>query len=215
MKKCLKTKFGFTLAEVLITLAIIGIVAALTIPTVVRNYQKTQYTAALKKTYSALSQAAQRIMIDNGGTMEGLCSTNACIKNLFLEYMNNVKSCEITADNGCWHKIGEWFTMAKVPINSTESGHSVLVGADGALIIFLYRSKDCDIATEGITLPVVCARVRADINGFRKPNTVGRDIFDFYILKDRVVPRGGVNDATSCPSWGCAGKVLREGAMNY
>jgi prepilin-type N-terminal cleavage/methylation domain-containing protein len=42
-------KKAFTLAEVLITLAIIGVVAALTIPTVVRNYQKTQTVTQLKK----------------------------------------------------------------------------------------------------------------------------------------------------------------------
>jgi prepilin-type N-terminal cleavage/methylation domain-containing protein len=47
-------KQGFTLAEVLITLAVIGVVAALTIPTVVRNYQKTQTVTKLKKTYSAM-----------------------------------------------------------------------------------------------------------------------------------------------------------------
>jgi type II secretory pathway pseudopilin PulG len=40
------------LAEVLITLAIIGVVAALTIPSVVKNYQKTQTTAKLRKAWA-------------------------------------------------------------------------------------------------------------------------------------------------------------------
>jgi prepilin-type N-terminal cleavage/methylation domain-containing protein len=46
---------GFTLAEVLITLAIIGVVAALTIPSVVKNYQKTQTTAKLRKAWATIS----------------------------------------------------------------------------------------------------------------------------------------------------------------
>ena len=48
---------GVTLAEVLITLGIIGIVAALTMPTLVRNYQEKATVIKLKKTYSILSQS--------------------------------------------------------------------------------------------------------------------------------------------------------------
>ena len=48
---------GFTLAEVLITLGIIGIVAAMTMPTLITRYQKTVVTTKLKKFYSVMSQA--------------------------------------------------------------------------------------------------------------------------------------------------------------
>ncbi len=59
-------KKGFTLAEILITLAIIGVVAVLTIPTVVRNYQKTQTVTQLKKVYSALSNTTNFAIADYG-----------------------------------------------------------------------------------------------------------------------------------------------------
>ena len=49
-------KTGFTLSEVLITLGIIGVVAALTIPSVVNNYKKQQFRTGLKKEYSVLLQ---------------------------------------------------------------------------------------------------------------------------------------------------------------
>ena len=52
-------KNGFTLAEVLITLVIIGIVAALTIPSVINNYHKKQVGVKLKKFYSVMQQALQ------------------------------------------------------------------------------------------------------------------------------------------------------------
>lgn len=60
----MKNEKGFTLAEVLITLAIIGVVAALTIPTLMANYQKTQYVAQLKQVYSQLSQNIKLLMVD-------------------------------------------------------------------------------------------------------------------------------------------------------
>ena len=50
-------KKGFTLAEVLITLGIIGVVAAMTMPTLINNINNKQNIAALKKAYSLISQA--------------------------------------------------------------------------------------------------------------------------------------------------------------
>lgn len=49
-------KRGFTLAEVLITLSIIGVVAALTMPSLIQNHQKKQTAVKLKQTYSLMIQ---------------------------------------------------------------------------------------------------------------------------------------------------------------
>ena len=57
---------GFTLAEVLITLGIIGVVAALTIPTLINNYQKQEYVVGLKKAYAEFNQALAQFANDNG-----------------------------------------------------------------------------------------------------------------------------------------------------
>ena len=59
------TKAGFTLAEVLITLGIIGAVAALTMPVLVGNYQKKQTVTKLKRAFSVLSQAILMSELDN------------------------------------------------------------------------------------------------------------------------------------------------------
>ena len=61
-----KRKFGFTLAEVLITLAIIGVVAALTIPNLVQSYKKSVVETKLAKFYSMINQAIKLSEIDNG-----------------------------------------------------------------------------------------------------------------------------------------------------
>ena len=52
-----KNKRAFTLAEVLITLVIIGVIAAITVPTLVNSYTQQTYISALKKNYSVLSNA--------------------------------------------------------------------------------------------------------------------------------------------------------------
>ncbi len=62
-----KSKKAFTLAEVLITLAIIGVVAALTIPAIVKNYQKTQFKTQFKKIYTTMSAALNTTIANNGG----------------------------------------------------------------------------------------------------------------------------------------------------
>lgn len=65
MKKLLFQHFAFTLAEVLITLAIIGIVAALTIPVLVNYAFEQASISSLKKTYSMLAQAVLEWQNDN------------------------------------------------------------------------------------------------------------------------------------------------------
>lgn len=64
--KGIKLQIGFTLAEVLITLGIIGVVAALTIPSLMTNYRKKVYVNKLKQTYSLLTQGFRQYMADEG-----------------------------------------------------------------------------------------------------------------------------------------------------
>lgn len=60
-----KSKFGFTLAEVLITLGIIGIVAAITIPGLITKYRRSVVETKLKKFYSTMNQAIRHSIADN------------------------------------------------------------------------------------------------------------------------------------------------------
>ena len=59
-------RYAFTLAEVLITIGIIGVVAAITIPTLITNYQKKVTVNRLKQTYSIIEQAVKRSEAENG-----------------------------------------------------------------------------------------------------------------------------------------------------
>lgn len=59
-------KFGFTLAEVLITLGVIGVVAGLTLPAVVTNYQKQKTVSFVKKFYNEINNAIKLSVAENG-----------------------------------------------------------------------------------------------------------------------------------------------------
>ncbi len=63
-------RFGFTLAEVLITLGIIGIVAALTIPAVISNYKKKVIEVGMEKTYSDLTNLIKMSEVNNGSFID-------------------------------------------------------------------------------------------------------------------------------------------------
>ena len=66
-------KKAFTLAEVLITLGIIGVVAAMTLPSLINNIQSKQLEAGLKKQYSIISQVFDYMYVND------MCTTTDCL----------------------------------------------------------------------------------------------------------------------------------------
>ena len=74
-------KKGFTLSEVLITLGIIGIVAAITIPTLITNYQKKTTATRVKKAYSELLQAIKLSENDNDSMESWTVGNDVSIEN--------------------------------------------------------------------------------------------------------------------------------------
>ncbi len=109
-------KKGFTLAEVLITLAIIGIVAALTIPSVVMNTQSQEFKTGLKKAVAVMNQAIGMSIALDGYSASGASSSNY-LQNILASKMNVVSSdgldaapdAALAADNTV---TGTYFTVA-------------------------------------------------------------------------------------------------------
>ena len=84
---------AFTLAEVLVTLGIIGVVSAMTVPTLMQNYQRQSYVTQLHKTYNEFSQALLRYQTDRNAinlSEAGLSSQDA-VNNFITTYFKNVK----------------------------------------------------------------------------------------------------------------------------
>lgn len=82
-------------------------------------------------------------------------------------------------------------------------------------MLFLYLSENCDSPNE-LKENIGCGRIRIDTNGTKKPNVVGKDIFDFYVTKDALITRGSQKTNTSQTSdWGKAAYILQTGKIDY
>jgi len=191
-----RRKAGFTLAEVLVVITIIGVIASLTIPDLIANIQEQQYKSAWKKNFAVLSQATINIKEDNGGTMVGFAQDDTYFTYAYAGYLNVLKTCNSAnfGQNYCWHSSGQWSDLRGVP--QISDGYSAIL-ADGALIISqngsLWADQDgCTNVALGVES---CGIMRVDTNGFKGPNVIGKDILGFHITKDGLVPFGAQNSS--------------------
>ncbi|MBR6163666.1 type II secretion system protein [bacterium] len=206
---------GFTLAEVLITLVIIGVIAAITVPTLMNKTNNQEYVSRLKKAYSTLSQVTNKIIADNGipRGSDWTISVDS-VYNMYKKYLVNAKEC--SHDSGCFsQKTYKFLNGDDNPDNFDEHwGWQKLILADGTQVMFHSASNECQGNSH-------CARIYVDINGVKKPNKYGRDLFVFALREQSLLPYGcGDNISDNCNAGDnhghtCACKVLREGAMNY
>lgn len=205
----MERKNGFTLAEVLITLAIIGVVAAMTIPTLLQNQAKQQYVTSLKKSYTQFNQALQQLT-NNYGCVQDLNCTGVYITDsdvttfgdAITQYFKIAKNCK-TTNPGCF------VTDIKFNIDGSGSTQSLddtnkyrFITVDGiSFSLEDLEGYNCvnGEAAKGDNFSQICGQVFVDVNGpKRAPNTFGRDIFIFYITNGRgamLFPRGGQGDA--------------------
>ena len=222
-------KFAFTLAEVLITLGIIGVVAALTLPTVIQKYQKQVTVTKLKKAYSVLGQIAQKSLADNDvvNFSEGTVATQESVKEFFdtywLPYFNGANV--DTSPSGPWqgsniaykYKNGNTYNIS---IYTRYSAGRILFSTTDGVSYFIIIIRWRDIAN-GDWTPIFNPKqeVIVDVNGIKPPNVLGKDIFRFWIdFKDGIVRADGYNKSTSeinssCNTSGiaCAAKIMQDG----
>ena len=208
---------GFTLAEVLITLVIIGVIAAMTIPTLMNNTNKQEYVSRLKKTYSVLTQATQKIIAEEGmprGDIGGWATSSEAVYNMYKKYLSNTKECGI--GTGCFQ--GTYLRMNNTT-QQYDAGRYTFVLADGTEVGVGNNdfSSDCSLNSNGTRN--TCQVILVDINGAKGPNEVGRDAFAFSLLENGLVPTGCGSNSICVKGvshgWDCTCKVLRENAMNY
>ncbi len=201
-------KFAFTLSEVLITLGIIGVVAAMTLPALIANYQKKVLEQQAKQAYSLLSGIFNKMAADEEVT--DICLTSFVLNypqnddeayTIYLPEMLNkyigiidIHVCSGSSDEKCFIKY----------LNNNNSGN--------VEAYWLYIKNGMKMNIEMDRDVGLWGRLIVDVNGDKAPNTWGRDVFYWHIAcggsPSAIYPRAGViyANGNSNDYWKTTGK---------
>ena len=184
-------KKAFTLAEVLITLGIIGVVAALTLPSVVQNYQKRSLEVATQKFYSVMSQALKQYMADEGvddlrqssliGYDDDSDETITAKNDEFFKKYLKAQICE----GGCFadnYKTQTGETSDYIGKYYYIKGRYLL--PDGMVVFASGYGALGDNVTPGY--------IYVDVNGRKGPNKIGYDLWSMSVFYDGVIDEGSL-----------------------
>lgn len=184
----LKQEFAFTLAEVLITLGIIGIVAAMTIPSLISDFKKKQAEAQIKQTYAIIVNALNAAKADYGSDMnswyveddgDDRTSTNSFVETYLLPYLKTTKTCKQNSEASCQLDVG----YRKNPNSATKSYYAVS-GNGVNYGVFLANGAVLGVNTINSTAPSLDQMrtfIIFDINGQKPPNIMGLDAFQIEL----------------------------------
>lgn len=184
---------GFTLAEVLITLGIIGVVAALTLPTVITNYKKKETVTKLKKGYTTINNALNYARAQYGdpelweiNSQKDIQTSSEFTAKYLIPYMNVIKSCNNSISGDCAYNAR---SLKNTPLD--WSNYTRFILNDGTLILVSALQNP-----PTHTFPKLIY-VHIDINGLKKPNKKGIDLFDYAVVlettENMYKPTGRLN----------------------
>jgi len=196
---------GFTLAEVLITLGIIGVVAAMTIPILINNYEKTQCLTALKKFYATFQAGIKTYMVNQD------CSDLTCT-SIFNGQGTGIEPAVTAALASAFKNSKKYpyndpslVALYTKYLNYNNEGSFIdfddsnyaTYGIDNFLIkIVDSNAGNCTIGINDASdskLKGYCAQLHVDVNGIKPPNRFGRDTFLFMLGNDGILyANGGV-----------------------
>jgi len=236
MKKTMK-QMAFTLAETLIVMGVIGVVAALTIPSLSNSTNDKDVVAKVRKNYSALEDAFGR-MIGTYGEFDSWGATLATEdlgKRLFSS-MKLTKDCGITVNKDCFANNSTMLKSDGADLSSNvnaQNAYKVLL-ADGASVAVNVDNSTCTAnvgANVSQDLKEVCGTILVDIDGPSKGKGMhGLDLFQFLITKKGVFPVGTEADekfkynddctkkgapTTVAGSKGCTAWVVYNANLDY
>ena len=181
---------AFTLAEVLITLSIIGIVAALTIPSMIENHNDKAWKTAKDLWDKRLVEATRQMNID--GVMTGVASSTEDYMNYFKKYVKVIKTCENDKLENCYApkfvqtgdketevEVSTLTTASKLGQKDWNTNTMGFVIADGTTVVMAYNPNCSSVdpfSEDGQSGQVGCMSMLIDVNGKKGPNRVGDDI---------------------------------------
>ena len=161
-------RFGFTLAEVLITLGIIGVVAAMTMPTLMNQTNGAQYKTAYKKALSAMSQAVVlNVALDDYNMAD---TDNTVAGQNFIDIFKNRMNVVKTADGTLGYTVLTPDASSGASAdNFTSAQNYTLFFNDGIAFSFPKTAQKC---TKDATKTGTACKGIIDVNGQKAPNKV-------------------------------------------
>ena len=207
-----KRKAAFTLAEVLITIGIIGVVAAMTLPALIADYKDKELETRTKKAFSIINQAAVRAQEAMGqpGEMTAIfdpTKTSEEVTKNFAKFFNGSTYCEAGYNaEGCKNlHYSIKYAKRTQNANGVTGGGSMyyyprIVLNDGTVIGIRQNAQykqeqTCSTNSDGSLKPepVDCSRytwadITFDVNGYLPPNQFGRDAFTLYVNDHNIIP---------------------------
>ena len=221
------SKKAFTLAEILVTLMIIGVIASMTIPSLQDDANKRTYAAGCKKAFSTLSNALSLSEQMNGPSRKWSMTDANTAKDFdeyWKPYLNVTKTCSSTS--GCFGK-GEYFQYNKSKYTSLSAkgygspqfAFQLADGMNVAYDVYPNYTSSTIYGVKNVGAPVIYFFV--DVNGDKGPNTLGLDIFIFLRSKDGLKPAGADQPLSSIKcgkgkdGTECAAMVINFGDLNY
>lgn len=183
-------KKGFTLAEILITLGIIGLVAAITIPTLLINIKAKRLKSQFMKAHSTVAQAYKLMLADDVSTVPEDYTDSKTFYRTFMRYFQGAHDCGTSGDSTtqkylpCYYLYGDkgYKTLGGVSASYTNFDDGQFALPNGSLILVENFQGSLWVSV--------------DINGFNnKPNIWGVDLFTFDVLDGGLVPMGSTGTA--------------------
>lgn len=174
-------KKGFTLPELLIALAIVGIIAALTVPVLMGNVHDRIYANQIKNMVATIEELAQDELISNRTRDLSNTDFGDVAKLLSDDHFSITKSCGDSNISDCW---GDSYKNISKTTISIPSANTVIL-KNGVIMSYALESNES--RTTGTFV--------IDINGTDKPNIAGRDLFAFYITpKGKIIDIGDIQN---------------------
>ena len=199
-------KIAFTLAEVLITLGIIGVVAAMTMPSLITAKQEKATISTIKKNYSIFANALLMAQNDNGelytwGITKDADGLNLVSSNL-KPYLKIIEDCGVgeksdcaPGDNGKFEDL-----VGNKRSESFSSDDYYTFRLNDGTAVALRITNACN------NLDTNCVEFYIDTNGKKYPNTLGKDIFYFAGFGSGKLRAAGIGHSSSETGW-----AAREG----